>query len=241
MALSDYDLLAFDTKCRPCNGVFKSGNTSVRVYKNWVYVSNTKMWVPNESSFVFPTIAQITGGGEVNIGKVSIHTSWDTNQNSIFVACISRQPRTKMMVGIGCYGHINTTKIYAERLGLDPNLDWFGGSRHHDGKSDEMISRFIDEGNGGMEEYIVPPEFVIDDTWVGVSQETYQNFIRFLEDLVKESYLDEKYFDLIKKQTPLRASQGDMYFATHLGREQTGTPIGQAEIPIALQMLKGPK
>jgi hypothetical protein len=43
MAMGNYDLLAFDNKGQPCNGVFKYKNTMALIYKNWMYVRNHKM------------------------------------------------------------------------------------------------------------------------------------------------------------------------------------------------------
>lgn len=239
MAMSNYDLLAFDNQGKPCNGVFKSGNTTARIYKNWLYVDNSKMWQKGESQYVKPTIAQINGGGSLNLGKMEIVTKWDNHQNSIFVFCqyshyTKKRTIRKKMVGIGCCGFLDTTSIYIEKMGLDPDKDWIGGSSHHDGISEEVVSCFIDEGWGGIEEHVVPKEFVIEyeDAWIGVNTETYQNFLKWLEGLVEDYIMDKKYLKLIKKQTPLRTNQGDLYFADHLDLPHEGTPVEQSNAPM---------
>ena len=244
MAMSNYDLLAFDHKGRPCNGVFRSGNTTARIYKNWLYISNPKMWQKGESSFIRPTIAQINGDGDVNLGKMEIHTAWDDHQNSIFVFCQynhygKKRTTRKRMVGIGCCGFLDTTRIYVEKMGLDPDKDWMGGSSHHDGISEEIVSCFIDEGKGGIEEHVVPAEFVIpyEECWIGVDAETYQNFLKWLKGLVKDYTLDEKYFKLIEKQEPIRANQGDLFFANALGLPPEGTHIEESNVPIIAGMI----
>jgi hypothetical protein len=245
MAMSNYDLLAFDDKGRPCNGVFKSGNTTAKIYKNWLYISNPKMWVKDESSFVKPTIAQINGGGCVNLGKMEMHTTWDDHQDSIFVFCQyihygKKRTNTKRMVGIGCVGFINTTRVYVEKMGLDPTKDWTGGSSHHDGISEEIVSCFIDEGRRGIEEHVVPEKFIIpyEDSWIGVDAKTYQNFLKWLEGLVKDYILDKEYFELIKKQEPIRANQGDLYFANALGLPKEGTPVEKSDAPMIVGIIK---
>jgi hypothetical protein len=242
MAMSNYDLLAFDNKGNPCNGILKSGNTIAKIYKNWLYIENTKMWNKDESSFSRPTIAQINGGGFCNIGKMEIHTAWDTHQNSILVFCQynhygKKRHTKKRMVGIGCSGFLDTTSIYIEKMGLDPTKYWFGGSSHHDGISKEIVSCFM---NDKIEEHIVPKEFVIsfEDSWIGVDQQTYKSFLKFLEDLVENYTLDKEYFEIINKQTPLRANQGDLYFADHLGLKHEGTPIEESETPMIGNIIK---
>lgn len=237
MAMSNYDLLAFDNQGRPCNGILKSGNTIARIYKNWLYISNPKMWKKGESSFSKPIIAQINGGGSINLGKMEIVTKWDNHQNSIFVFCqyshyTKKRTTRKKMVGIGCCGYLDTTSIYVEKMGLDPDKDWMGGSSHHDGISEEILTCFIDEGKGGIEEHVVPGEFIIEDTWIGVDFETYQSFLKWLEELVEDYIMDKKYLKLIKKQEPIRANQGDLFFANALGLPPEGTHIEEPSAPM---------
>lgn len=104
MALSAWDLIAFDTDGNVCNGIFIKGNTKVEIYKNWIYVSNKKMW-QKESLFIEPVIAEVVSG-ELIISNVHIFSERNRKQHSIFMICYSGYKRDyKIMVGIGCYGY----------------------------------------------------------------------------------------------------------------------------------------
>ncbi len=48
MSLSAYDLIAFDNKGRPCNGVFKNqiGNIA-EIRKTYLNIGSYRMWKPS--------------------------------------------------------------------------------------------------------------------------------------------------------------------------------------------------
>jgi hypothetical protein len=108
MALSNWDTLAFNTQGEPCNGVIRvdlheDGYAAVEIYKNWLYVRDSKMW-HDEGSFVEPTVADIYEG-IVNISKFRI-TAERGPQQAVFAYVRSgyrHQDNFECMCGIGCY------------------------------------------------------------------------------------------------------------------------------------------
>lgn len=226
MALSNWDLLAFDTEGNPSDGVFKVGNTEVQIYKNWLYVSNPKMWRKGESNFIKPVIAHVSNDAYVDVGNVEIITKCNKHQCAIFVFCKSGFGKVmQCMAGIGCYGFLDTAAIYADKMGLDSKLNWMESTIY--GNPTINITRFTDTGD--IENHEVPSEMGIsfEDSWVGVDHETYRSFLEFLE-----GQSEPDYFKRIRAQTPVRFNQGDRYFADAVGKEVPKTPIEQSTSPM---------
>lgn len=194
MALSNWDTLAFNNEAEPCDGVLKiehEGNhySSVEIYKNWLYVRDTRMWIPDQM-FVEPVIMEIQEGG-IMFGMFEINASRGP-QNSV-LTYIEYEPYRKekvcRMAGIGCYG-------------------------------------FDDNGN-----------------WTGVQQETLDALLDFMQNLISEYDKEEMaYLEKIRNAKPMRFCQGDGYILKEIGiNDNTATPIGEAEDPLIIQMIRGPK
>jgi len=240
MALSNWDTLAFDADGKPCVGVVVNGNGSVEIYKNFLYVYNKKMFKKGEGSYTNNVIAQIESGN-INISKFSIIAKRHKEQNSIFVrVAYTVGDEEKYFVGIGCYGFINTARIYAEKMGLDTSRDWVSGSSYDGDKFSEFITCFEKEG---VETHTVPKKFLIDqeNQWIGVSDLTFNAFLDFLEELRNEFELSEEYLNKIKNIPPLRYNQGDAFFAKSLDKEITATEIGESSEPIFTKVIRSMK
>lgn len=122
MSLSSYDVLAFGSNGLPCEGTIVSPQgTSVKIYKNWLYVRNEAMWQEN-MRYVFPTIAEIHDG-HIFLAGFDIHAYRSERQGAIF-CCITHTtyhdrddngnyvpPTILRMAGIGCYGHLDTLDL----------------------------------------------------------------------------------------------------------------------------------
>jgi len=109
MALSNWDTYALDEKSRPTNGVFVSPlGVQVEIYKNWIYVRDTKAW-EDGGGYIEPVIMEIQHG-ELTYKDIHIHAIRGP-QNGIYL-CVhtswwsSKEEDEKyMMIGIGCYGY----------------------------------------------------------------------------------------------------------------------------------------
>jgi len=63
MAMSNWDLMAVDTKGNPTDGKFKSpAGVEVEIYKNWVYVKDEKAWTEKGAQLNEPYIMQLSSG-----------------------------------------------------------------------------------------------------------------------------------------------------------------------------------
>ena len=250
MALSNWDILAI-SKEGPCNGVLNghSGKSSIELYKNWLYLRDERMWV-EESSFTKPTIAQIESGN-VKLSDFQIYSKRGS-QNSIlcFVETTKYEKEIATrdwMMGIGCYGYDDAIPRRAEAMGI--NLEEW----------DDVTqgSCYSPEGNfytlhcykkdpETFQEFSIPQEGNehLDSQWVGVTQETYQELIAFVEELI-EDYIYPKeiqeWFDKIKSGEikVLRFNQGDGFFEKQGAIESSSTPIGEQKEPFIMSLIKG--
>jgi hypothetical protein len=241
MALSNWDLLAFNTQGEPCEGIFTHGNTSVRIYKNWAYVDNKTMWQEG-GSYIKPVIAEVYQG-DLTIHNVNILAKRHADQSSIFIICTAGYSDEKeIMVGIGCCGYLNDTKIYTEKLKLDlENYTWYSCLGRKDGKSYVGVSGFPNNPDThSMLEIEVPAEMVIPDEemYIGVSETTYKAFLEFLDREAENATIPKEYVDKIKASTAIRFNQGDRYFADNLGNDGIpATEVGKTSEPVMNQLL----
>ena len=247
MALSNWDLLAFDTNAQPCEGLFTYKGTSIEIYKNWAHVMNEKMWQDGHG-FIEPVIGTISQG-DLCIGGINIVAERHEEQNSIFIICTGGYNDEKeIMVGIGCCGYINEARIYVEQLKLDTiNYDWTTGSTN---KGKEWVSLLIgfprDINNMDrypMQEIMVPAEIKIpeDQLYVGVTETTYEAFLDFLDMAAFNCDLKKEYVNKIKEsKQALRFNQGDRYIVEKTATEDILIPaseIGKSPSPILMQQL----
>jgi hypothetical protein len=71
------------------------------------------------------------------------------------------------------------------------------------------------------------------DRWVGVEEETLDDFFLFLE-----ANAPKKYFDKVVEADRVRFNQGDAYFAKHLGTDLQASKPGKAKDPVITEFLK---
>ena len=252
MALSNYDTLAFDTKCKSCNGDFKAldDKTIISIYKNWIYVRNSDMWTEN-SNFVKDTIMQVNSGS-LNFNGIELIADRHDLQSSVFVFVKSSNwcEKTKKMsykyfAGIGCCGYDDDTERLVQAMEIDLKK-WEVSSvgSLYDGKSYYTVCCM----NNRSKKY---KEFKLEKTvennclgsqWVGVTKETYQAFMKWLEFTVSDICYEDtgkKWFEKVKKSNPLRYNQGDAYFAVVLDGDIPATKIGGQKKPVAMKMIGG--
>lgn len=110
MALSNWDTLAIDHTSSPVEGSFaaSSGELSVDIYKNWIYIRSEEMWHEG-SGFSCPTVMEIQEGvfrfGRVNALVVRGPSegvylcAWETTYVK------DMPPMTRLMAGMGIYGY----------------------------------------------------------------------------------------------------------------------------------------
>jgi hypothetical protein len=109
MALSNWDTCAFDRNGNPSIGriakYFRDGAyASVEIYKNWIYVHDTKMWAVGRC-YVEPTIAEIHKGN-ISISSFNIFAARGSQQSILCYVCTGYKSDADFncMCGLGCYG-----------------------------------------------------------------------------------------------------------------------------------------
>jgi hypothetical protein len=117
MALSNWDLLAFDTEPSPISGNFKFKNgVRIEIYKNFIYVSQDGEDVVDGEKKERPAMS--IQHGELSFNGVSIDAVRHEGQNSIFVyaTCThydksedgeSTEYSQERFCSIGCYGFMS--------------------------------------------------------------------------------------------------------------------------------------
>lgn len=135
MALSNWDTCAFDSEGKPTNGVITKkhedgSHSGVEIYKNWLYVRDTAMWVDGRS-YVEPTIAEVHEGRST-IAGFRIYAKRGPQQSVLaFVETgwrHSDRPEAKYdcMCGIGCYGFEGEQWVGVQRPTFAALLAWLG-------------------------------------------------------------------------------------------------------------------
>lgn len=252
MARSDYDLLAFNEAGEPCEGVMEGflEGTSCEIYKNWLYVRDAGMW-QNNRHYVSPTIAQIDEGFLI-ISDFEI-TATRGPQNAIFVHVVSARyhatpkggpyvpPDVRRMVGIGCVGFVDASEIVREEEGLGPEweLEWQGSTHSEEGAYHEFF--FTMTNDQTVKKVILRPleDAKYEYKWCGVLPSTYDAFLTWLND-IDGSEGHQRWVELIRKSTPTRVNQGDLYFKEHMGIQPEATALGEAKAPLLHRLFTKP-
>lgn len=265
MALSNWDTLAFDSEGQPGNGVLNgfTDGASVEIYKNWIYVRDRWMW-RKDTGFVEPTIAKIDSGS-VELSEFTIQAVRGP-QEGVFCYAAARKSiyetdeagkkqyvrsDYRRMAGIGCSGYADRWEQVMEEEKLDPEVwepMWSGtGSKPTDGPEQEVFTFGRVGGDraekGSMLEVARPYE-EYQATWVGVLPETLAEFLKWLEDEVRDDCGDgefDEWLAKVKAAEPLRFNQGDAYFAARGVGEYAGTPVGEGGEPVLMQVIQGMK
>jgi len=222
MALSNWDVLAFDSDGNSCNGELVVPSGKVVIHKNWVSVrcSDDKY------------LASIQHG-KVRIACIDIVAVRHPDQDSVFVFA---ECTDHCMAGIGCYGFLDDLeclkKLYPEEYNRIPQQYLDADKYSH--------STFVTRGEWGFtfdgdNDYyqvtINAKRFDLSDMWAGVSLQTFVAFLEWLKEVAPQEYFQ-------KIKLAHRFNQGDAYFAKHLGIELPRTEIGKSTAPILSQMLE---
>lgn len=195
MSLSAYELLAFDTYGTSGGGFLSVGPEKAYIYKDWVYVTNSKIWRKG-FGYEKPVIAEIHSGYAC-VGNFRITTRRCSKQSAIFVHCCHTHGEDKKtMTGIGCYGYMNIEEYYIKKLKLDRNLMWLLATCSNGSEEIQSIS----SDDGIIETIKIPKEIQIpyEKQWIGITKRTLNEFIRFLDDLAEDSILDKDYVAKVK-------------------------------------------
>jgi len=243
MALSNWDTLAFDTDGKACNGVlFGFDHQVLEIYKNWVYVSDHKMWV-KDRDFVDPVIAEIFSGN-CRIASFNIFSTRGP-QESIFVYVESirhkgHKTETKRMAGIGCCGYDDPTDKIIKTLNIkkkDYKEIFYSTVCPEKGKEKYIEITCIRNADSGdtRKVFNVPFSEEFESQWVGVQKSTYSKFIKWLRSLEKE---DKEFMDWIDSfEKPQRFNQGDAYFARRCNTDIPSSEIGKTTEPILASLI----
>lgn len=249
MALSNWDTLAFDSDGQSSNGIIEGfDGQQAEIYKNWLYVRDSKMWVKNRE-FIKPTIAEIFEG-EVRISKFRIKAVRGS-QNSIFVYAETYKVVKKSdkksefvyrrMAGIGSYGYDDPSQRMADyfKIKLEDYDDFWDSYVCGKGKVYNCLTLIKD---GKRSEFRVGEteenKEYFSSQWVGVTRETYNEFIFWLNSFAKnEGEKFELWLKKIKETTPIRVNQGDMFFEDNLDISLGGTEIEKASSPFFMQVI----
>jgi len=89
MALSNWDCMAFDQDGSPCIGRLSSGNETMSIYKNWVWIDGVGN---NPQQFE---------EGFRHVGNLCVMAIRHQSQDSVFCRI---QHGSMLVAGIGCYG-----------------------------------------------------------------------------------------------------------------------------------------
>jgi len=230
MAMSNWDALAFDTNGNPCASEMETKDGLLEIYKNW---------------FSFGKIN--VEEGNLWVGSTSILAKRGP-QNGIFVfvtvydSSAEEGKKKSIFSGIGCSSCDDNLPRMSEAMGVDLSLSdsWIKGSEYGPDGNFYTLSYY----DATKEEGSRYPEFRIEQEGnehlnskvVGVMQETYEEYIKWLEAVVSDQSDDQvkEWFDKVKTTAPKRFNQGD----TYLGEEEM-SEIGDGDTPIALQMIGG--
>lgn len=242
MGLNDFDALFVNSNGKCCKGIITSkNNTSVKIYKDWIYVNDPSMFSPRygwENNCVLKI-----DHGNVNIADFHIIAVRSTNGKAVFVIAITHN-NTKWMAGIGCNGYEDNKQKIANFFGVDLNkyeqvyvLPDFAGEP----TTLECLRKIITKKGVGMIKEVYKTQLYegseLYSKYVGVTQELLDEFLMWLS-TVKTFINEEQYaewLNKIKNKTLLRYNQGDGYLIKdedELKNSKIVTPAGKINTSI---------
>ncbi len=232
MALSNWDTLAIDLDGKPVNGVFVSPKTGIKVelYKNWVYIHDTKGWREG-GRFVNDTVAEIQEG-DLSIHDIHIRAIRGP-QNGIFVACWTvewpksetgeTKPIYKGMIGCGVYGFEGGDWIGVSKESFKFLQDWI--SKKEPVFDEDDLAQIIEHFKEADDKSRMAED--IRD----LTPEQYKAKLKS-----EMTYNFDKQIATVDFSKALRFCQGDGYFEDRLGEDRSGTPVGEADEPILMKL-----
>jgi hypothetical protein len=243
MALSNWDTLAIGTngQASPGEHTFKNG-IKIEIYKNWSYLYDN-----HADEYPAMSINLMEG----RYKQLYIKANRDEEQQSIFIVAFTSEHETEdktseVFAGIGCYGFGDNEQEYLISKGIDVDLKRddihviHSSKRTKDGEKESLeIVQFWDEGKKSKKLHIVPVDKGVNlYPWVGVNASTLEKFKNFLEAWAGEEDKEE-WFKNIDWDNLVRYNQGDAFFTEKIGTDLGASKVGEAEVPLLMQTLKG--
>lgn len=244
MARSDWDCMAFDTTGNPCSGDLPLGNgASAEIYKNWVYLRHPAAWFEG-CNFAEPTIMEIRSGDMYYAACDIIVERYDL-QRACFVLVMQSGERLDgrwhrpMCAGLGCATDLDEIE-YIERYcpeKIDLLPKWWREASLVVPFGDVIVCRRYGHSTpqSGADEYVQVDLWQneeMPDMHVGVTQEMYEAFVAWLENIEGVSV---NWLTKVKSTSARRYNQGDRVFAQRFREmgigidDDVSTPIGEQE------------
>jgi len=211
------------------------------------------MW-KEDHRYCKPTIAEIHSG-DIIFGDITIRAIRSQKENnSIFVIAMSmkfgegNKTEKRLLLGVACYAYDDPTERFMRHLGLkEGDFDTHYITNCYGGENGKCVLFETYKENGEelipLNKYKIPNEIAeeLDSKFVGVSKETFEEFIEWLKENLHDFIRREEADELIKKiqGNKKRVNQGDAYIASKLGIETPTSDIGKQEEPLMIQMMKG--
>lgn len=221
MALSNWDVLAVDEHGTPTNGVLKTADgVTVHFYKNWLYIDDPASW--RKGAFTTPCVSQVWHGA-MDYRGVSIMAERGP-QEGVYAAVIypTYGPLYHVMVGIGCYGFADTTRLVLSDLGREAEIsdDWFSGSEFTAGSSTHTT--FVENTVTRERLVYTDPKY---EAWLGVQPSSVEH----LRGLLRSWSSDHEVLGTIDLSRAVRFNAGDAFLSRPQDFSSVATPPGRAK------------
>jgi len=231
VARSNWALMAFDHNADSCDGTIEGlqGLCSAEIVKDFIYIRSGDRHIASVYS------------GDVSIEDLHIDAKRATPQGGVFTLITSslyvegEGTKTKRMAGVGVYGYDDHVDEMIKHFGIDESeWDDFAITSSY-GPDHDDYGLYVSADRDGKyvgKNFMLPRGEAkrlgfVDSTWVGVTPETYQEFLKWLEDL--PTY-DDSYPEWVAKIKASKARQfnaGDAYF---LGTQAAMDRHGEAPV-----------
>jgi hypothetical protein len=122
MAMSNWDLMAWDDKGNTDNGRFIHNFTQINIYKNWVYVCDEKAH-NKYTSFKYPTIMSIHDGW-VHYNGCDIITKRGKQDGIYVVVRVFDNGNAKYYYGIGCCAYRGNKCVGVTKTTYEDYMKW---------------------------------------------------------------------------------------------------------------------
>jgi hypothetical protein len=229
MALSNWATLAFNHEGSPTQGIFLKDKIQLRIHKNFLYVDDLNK--PKADSLI-----SVIDEGELSICGMKIIAKKGQHHEIFVFASHGYGENVKAFAGIGCYGFMCDLKWLLKNkpeICKDLPADITEKDYHYfynydeNGEASWGVS-FVD--NEMMVDIMLPYDAkpTMEDTYQGVTQESYDEFIQWLSS-IPEDYDTEiqNFVQRVKASVPKHYNQGDMFFTGDF--EEIALPVGQTK------------
>jgi hypothetical protein len=122
MAMSNWDLMAWDDKGNSDTGSFTHNFTQINIYKNWVYVCDEKAH-NKYTSFKYPTIMSIHDGW-VHYNGCDIITKRGKQDGIYVVVRVFVNHDAKYYYGIGCCAYRGNKCVGVTKTTYEDYMKW---------------------------------------------------------------------------------------------------------------------